>query len=67
MNELEIGGAADFPLARYDYVVSCRTRLQTTTNKTFTSKIDNERDVVTITRGEDKPEAMKQAGFLNNQ
>lgn len=53
INELQIGGAADFPLTRYDYVVSCRTRLQMTTDKRFTSEIKRETSVVTITRIED--------------
>lgn len=56
INDLEIGASVDFPLARYDYVVSCRTRLQTTTVKQFASKIDKERGVVSITRDKDKPE-----------
>lgn len=59
INELEVGQAAEFPLVRYDYVVSCRTRLQTTTGKQFTSRIDKDRDVVVITRDNDKdPQAV---------
>lgn len=56
INELEINASVDFPLERYDYIVSCRTRLQTTTVKTFSSKIDKDAQVVTITRDEDKPQ-----------
>ena len=56
MNDLEVGASVEFPLGRYDYIVSCRTRLQTTTKKQFSSKIDKERGVVSITRDEDKPE-----------
>jgi len=54
INELEIGASVAFPIARYDYVVSCRTRLQQTTGKQFSSKIDG--DFVRITRNNDKPE-----------
>lgn len=53
INDLEVGQAAEFPLSRYDYIVSCRTRLQTTTGKQFTSKIDKDRGTVGITRDED--------------
>lgn len=53
INDLEIGASVDFPLARYEYVVSCRTKLGFTTGKAFESKTDRERGVVTITRIED--------------
>lgn len=56
INDLEVGGWVDLPLANYDYVVSCRTRLQTTTKKQFSSKIMKDDGVVRITRDEDKPE-----------
>ena len=52
INGLEIGQAVEFPLERYDYVVSCRTRLQTTTGKRFSSRTDKARGVVIITRKE---------------
>lgn len=60
INGLAIGAEARFPLARYDYVVSCRTRLQMTTGKRFSSSIDNEAGEVVITRNadEDKADAM---------
>jgi hypothetical protein len=50
INSLDIGASTYFPLARYDYIVSCRTRLQTTTPKRFSSEIDRERGVVKIIR-----------------
>lgn len=53
INALAVGGSVDFPLERYDYVVSCRSRLQTTTVKRFSSKINKDRGEVTITRDED--------------
>lgn len=57
INDLEIGASANFPIERYDYVVSCKTRLQTTTVvKRFSSKMDTEAQVVTITRNDDKPQ-----------
>lgn len=47
--ELEKDGTADFPLDRYDYVLACRTRLQTRyPGKKWASK--KSEDVVTITR-----------------
>lgn len=52
INGLEIGQAVEFPLERYDYVVSCRTRLQTTTGKRFSSRTDKGDGVVIITRKE---------------
>lgn len=52
INGLEVGARIEFDLARYDYVVSCRTRLQTTTGKRFSSRTDKERGVVIITRKE---------------
>lgn len=57
INELDYFEEARFPLSRYDYVVSCRTRLQTTTGKRFTSKIDYEANEVIITRIEDQADA----------
>lgn len=59
INNLEVGASVAFPLERYDYVVSCRTRLQVTTGKLFASKMDSENKVVTITREKD-PEAVGQ-------
>ena len=56
INSLAVGDSENFPLDRYEYVVSCRTRLSTTTVKQFTSKIDREAQVVIITRLDDKPE-----------
>jgi hypothetical protein len=50
INELEISQAVEFPLERYDYIVSCRTRLQTTTGKRFSSRTDKTRGVVVIFR-----------------
>ena len=50
INELEVGSSTSFPLGRYDYIVSCRTRLQTTTQKRFSSEIDREKGVVKIIR-----------------
>lgn len=55
IKDLEIGGAASFPLARYDYVVSCKQRLASTLGRTLVSSIDNIAKTVTVTRGEDKP------------
>ena len=52
INGLEIGQAVEFPLERYDYVVSCRTRLQTTTGKRFSSRTNKCDGVVIITRKE---------------
>lgn len=48
INDLEIGDAVGFPIDRIDYVLSCRTRLQQTTGKKFSSRIDGE--TVFITR-----------------
>jgi len=56
INGLEVGSSVDFPLGRYDYVVSCRSRLCLASKKVLYSKIDVERDVVTITRDKDKTE-----------
>lgn len=50
INDLKVGTSTTFPLRRYDYIVSCRTRLQTMTNKKFSSEIDREKGVVKITR-----------------
>jgi len=55
IKDLETGGAATFPLARYDYVVSCKQRLASTLGRTYVSSIDNIAATVTVTRGEDKP------------
>lgn len=52
INGLEVGANIEFGLDRYDYVVSCRTRLQTTTGKRFSSRTDKVRGVVIITRKE---------------
>lgn len=57
INGLQIGAEARFPLGRYDYVVSCRTRLQMTTGKRFSSRIDNEAGEVVITRDADQEQA----------
>lgn len=56
LDELEIGGEARFPLSRYDYVVSCRSRFQLSCVKRFKSNIDKEAGEVIITRSNDKPE-----------
>ena len=53
INDLEVGASVAFPLERYDYVVSCRTRLQITTGKSFTSRMDSDNKVVVITREKD--------------
>lgn len=37
LNALKIGEWANFPLDRYEYTLSCRTKLQGSTNKIFTS------------------------------
>lgn len=50
IKNLKVGMSADFPLERYDYVVNCRTRLQFGTELKYTSTIDREQNVVTITR-----------------
>lgn len=56
---LEIGASDSFPVSQYDYIVSCRTRLQTTHKpRRWSSAIEG--DLVKITRAEDaqqdKPE-----------
>lgn len=56
INDLEIGGAVTFPITRYDYVVSCKARLQTVTEKRFSSTQDKPNGVVIITRQNDKPQ-----------
>ena len=48
INDLEVGDAVGFPISRLDYILSCRTRLQNTTGKKFSSRIDGE--TVFITR-----------------
>lgn len=53
INALEIGEAANFPLERLDYVLSCRNRLQAVTGKKFSSKRNKSLNIVTITRKED--------------
>ena len=50
IKNLQVGMSADFPLERYDYVVNCRTRLQFGTDLKYTSSIDRDNNVVTITR-----------------
>lgn len=50
INALEKSETANFDLTRYDYVLSCRTRLQKTTGKKFSSKINNAAGTVAITR-----------------
>lgn len=50
INALEKGEAANFELSRYDYVLSCRNRLQTSTGKKFSSKKNNAAGTVAITR-----------------
>lgn len=57
INGLTVGTEVRFPLERYDYVVSCRTRLQMTTGKRFSSRIDNEAGEVVITRDADQEQA----------
>ena len=37
IDALEIGADADFPIGRYEYVLSCRTKLSKATGKTFKS------------------------------
>ena len=48
--DLEIGTSDTFPLARYDYVVSCRQRIAATMGRTITSAIDKTNGTVTLTR-----------------
>lgn len=48
MNELAIGAEIEFPLHRYEYVCSCRTRLQISTGKQFTTK--KEKTGITVIR-----------------
>lgn len=50
INDLEVGASAAFPLARYEYVVSCRTKLALATGKVYTSRTDREKNEVVITR-----------------
>ena len=50
IKNLAPGEAVAFPISRLDYVLSCRTRLQTTEGKKFSSKTDTDAAVVTITR-----------------
>lgn len=52
---LEVGEWARFPLFRYDYVLSCRTRLAKKLNRVYSSSTEN--GEVVITRMEDKHEA----------
>lgn len=54
MNALKVGEAADFPIERYDYVLSCRTRLQTISGVKRFSSSTEKAGFVTITRLEDK-------------
>lgn len=47
---LEVGEFHDFPIEKYEYVLSCRTRLQKTLKRKYPSEqLD---DVVRITRTE---------------
>ena len=48
MNDLVVGAEIEFPLHRYEYVCSCRTRLQISTGKQFTTK--KEKTGITVTR-----------------
>lgn len=50
INALEIGHVATFPLEQYEYVLSCRTKLQTSTGKKFTSRKLSNRGLVAIKR-----------------
>lgn len=50
MKALEVKQFHDFALERYDYVVSCRTRLQNATGRTLTSEILRDIKKVRITR-----------------
>ena len=52
INALEVGESATFPLTRLEYVLSCRTRLQSVTGKKFASKRDKDKGTVVITRKE---------------
>ena len=52
MNDLKIGESADFPIERYDYVLSCRNRLQKSEGKRLSSSTEKA-GFVTITRLED--------------
>lgn len=54
INGLNVGESVAFPLTRYDYVLSCRYRLQLGSDKVFTSHQDKENNEVIITREEDK-------------
>lgn len=56
IDDLEVGASVNFPLERYEYVVSCRSRVQLVGRKRFKSTTDKEAGVVVITRTEDKPE-----------
>lgn len=56
INELEIGSTANFPLARYNYIVSCKYRLSLDTGKNFSSTINRKKDVVSVTRLQDNAE-----------
>lgn len=53
MNALEVGQSYDFPIARYDYVLSCRGRIQTTTQQKRFSSSTEKAGFVTITREDD--------------
>lgn len=50
IKSLKRGEAVNFDLARYDYVVNCRSRIALSTGRKFTSKINRDENTVTITR-----------------
>lgn len=50
IDALEVEQSATFPIARLEYVLSCRTRLQAVTGKKFASKRDKGLGTVVITR-----------------
>lgn len=47
---LDVGDVADFPLNRYNYVVSCRSRVALSKGTAYTSEINRDNDTVRITR-----------------
>lgn len=48
--------SAEFPLERYEYIMSCYQRVQHKTGRKYATKIDREKGVVNVTRT-DKGEA----------
>lgn len=53
INALEVGDVAMFPIARYEYVLSCRTKLAKATGRAFKStsvSLDKTKDSVFIKR-----------------